>query len=140
MLGCEQGISCPAAHAGIAAAAAVANARSTAHANHQPDLCTSWTFLWGPGQTLLCLTSLQWGATVYSHRKSVDNHVMVAVLAGEQPMAADVTDDRLAILIPSGPGGAAVCSDRRRGGLHAAARVPQQQLSTAAGMHPAQLA
>ena len=49
--------------------------------------------------------AVQWGATVYAHRKAMDDHVKLAVLAGGQALAADVTDDRLAIRIPNAPGG-----------------------------------
>lgn len=42
---------------------------------------------------------------MYAHRKAMDDHVKLAVLAGGQALAADVTDDRLAIRIPNAPGG-----------------------------------
>lgn len=41
---------------------------------------------------------------MYAHRKAMDDHVKLAVLAGGQALAADVTDDRLAIRIPNAPG------------------------------------
>ena len=49
---------------------------------------------------------LQWGATVYAHRKACDDHVKVAAVGRDgRPAAADITDDRLAIRIPNAPGG-----------------------------------
>jgi hypothetical protein len=41
---------------------------------------------------------------VYAHRKASDDHIKVAALVGGRPVAADVTDDRLAIRIPYAPG------------------------------------
>lgn len=46
---------------------------------------------------------------MYAHRKAADDHVkLAAMVKGEGgsavPMAADVTDDRLAIRIPNAPG------------------------------------
>ena len=57
-----------------------------------------------PARVGLCCR-LQWGATVYSHRKANDDHIKVAALVERQAMAAEVTDDRLAIRIPNAPGG-----------------------------------
>lgn len=46
---------------------------------------------------------------MYAHRKAADDHVKLAALVGQgtgraAPLAADVTDDRLAIRIPNAPG------------------------------------
>ena len=67
---------------------------------HPAVLCGMlWCFTCLP-----CPWAVQWGATVYAHRKARDDHVKLAVLVGGQALAADVTDDRLAIRIPNAPG------------------------------------
>ncbi|RMZ57267.1 hypothetical protein APUTEX25_004101 [Auxenochlorella protothecoides] len=45
-----------------------------------------------------------WGATIYSHAAAADDHIKVLLLEDSgDPVAADITDDRLAIRLPNAP-------------------------------------
>lgn len=70
---------------------------------------------------------------MYAHRKAMDDHVKVAALLGGAALAADVTDDRLAIRIPNAPGACRVGAGRRGGVVQGTGRAAHAEPSWGRG-------